>query len=150
MKVRVIGSLFMLLLLSCLSGCGKPSFYSVKGVVKVDGKPAHHVKVAMFPDVAEFKPDSHGFGFGMTDANGEYEIQHPTGDKGLYAGTYKVTLVLWVDGRGKPIPPDAKPSEVPGGVKNKIPAKYESLADTPERVTVPYGGTTRDFDISTK
>jgi len=141
------GFLFLVVL---VCGCGKPSSYPVRGVVKLDGKPAEHVKVAMYPDVAEFKPDVHGFGFGMTDANGAYEIQHPTGEKGLYAGTYKVTLVLWVDSKGKAIPPDAKPSEVPGGVKNKIPAKYESLADTPERVTVPYGGTTKDFDISTK
>jgi hypothetical protein len=134
--------------LAALAGCGKPSMVPVKGVVKLNGKPVPHCKVGFFPDTDEFDPDKHGYGYGVTDAAGAFEIQHPGGEKGIYPGRYKVTLVLWVDGKGKPIPADAKPSEVPGGVKNLMPMKYESLGTTPETVTVPSGGLEHTFDVS--
>lgn len=135
-------------LLTVAAGCGKPSLTTLKGQVKLNGQPAAKCKVALFPDVSEFNPEKHGFGYGICDENGNYEIQHPQGEKGIFPGTYKVTFVLWVDNKGKILPPDTKPSEVTGGVKNKFPDKYEKLALTPERVTVPSGGTTKDFDIS--
>ena len=130
------------------SGCGKPPMVALKGRVTFNGKPLKGCKVGLYPDVAEFNPDKHGYGFGLTDANGEFEVQHPGGEKGIYPGTYKVTFVAWVNNKGEPIPPSAKPSEVPGGVKNLLPTKYESLADTPERLTVPSGGTEATFALT--
>jgi hypothetical protein len=121
-------------------GCGKPSMVPVSGTLAFKGKPLKGCKVGLYPDVENFDPARHGYGFGITDANGAFEVQHPSGEKGIWPGKYKVTLVAWVDAKGNPIPPDAKPSEVPGGVKNLLPAQYESLADTPERLTVPSGG----------
>lgn len=122
------------------AGCGKPSMVSVKGTLTYKGKPLAGCKVGLYPDVENFNPEKHGYGFGITGKDGEFEIQHPNGEKGIWPGKYKVTLVAWVDSKGNPIPPDAKPSEVPGGVKNLLPSQYESLADTPERLTVPGGG----------
>jgi hypothetical protein len=130
------------------SGCGKPPMVSVKGVVTYNGKPLKGCEVGLFPAVENFDPNKHGYGFGITDENGNFEIQHPNGEKGIYPGEYRVTFVAWVDSKGNPIPPDAKPSEYPGGVKNLLPSKYESLADTPERVTVPRSGLEKSFDLS--
>jgi hypothetical protein len=120
----------------------------VKGVVTMNGKPLQGCKVGLYPDVADFDPNKHGYGFGVTDADGRFEIQHPSGEKGVWPGTYKVTFVAWVDSKGKPAPPDAKPSEFPGGLKNLLPARYESLADTPERLTVPKGGAEPTFALT--
>ncbi|VTR98424.1 hypothetical protein [Tuwongella immobilis] len=133
------------LLLVC--GCGKPPFVPVTGTVTMNGQPLAQCKVGFFPD-GEFDPDRSGYGFGITDAQGKYEIQHPQGEKGIYPGSYKITLVLWVDSKGNVLPFDTKPSEVKGGVKNKLPAKYESPSSTPESVVVPSGGTTKDIAVA--
>ncbi|MBY0457395.1 MAG: hypothetical protein K2V38_08670 [Gemmataceae bacterium] len=131
-----------------LTGCGKPPMVPVKGVVKAGGKPVPSCRVALFPDVPDFDPAKHGYGVGTTNEQGEFEIQHPDGTKGIWPGRYKVTFVAWVDSKGKPVPPDAKPSEVPGGVKNLLPDKYESLSETPERLTVGGDGAKADFDLT--
>lgn len=122
---------------------------SVDGVVTLDGKPVEHCKLAFFPDVQQFNPDRHGFGFAVTDAQGRFEVQHPQGDKGIWPGDYKVTFVLWVDSKGNPLPYDSKPSEVEGGVKNLFPPEYESLASTPERASIRRGENHLEFAIST-
>lgn len=134
--------------LTAATGCGKPTLTTLKGNVKLNGQPVPKCKVSLFPDVSEFDPERHGFGSGICDENGNYEILHPQGGNGIFPGTYKVMFVLWIDSKGKVLPHDTKPSEVPGGVKNKFPEKYENLSTTPERVTVPAGGTTKDFNIS--
>lgn len=131
-----------------LPGCGKPPMVPVKGVVTFHGKPLPGCKVGLFPDVDGFDPAKHGYGYGITDAAGAFEVQHPGGEKGIYPGRYKVTFVAWVDSKGRPIPPSAKPSEVPGGVKNLVPAKYEGLSTTPETASVPSGGADLTFDLT--
>lgn len=150
--MTAVPRLFPLVLLAAVAliagGCGKPSMHTVKGTVKLNGKPVPNCKVALFPDVDEFNPDKHGFGSGMTDESGAFEIQHPQGEKGIQAGRYKVTFEAWVDGKGKSVPATAKPSEVPGGVKNLFPQEYEAPSTTPERLDVGMGGTTKDFDIT--
>jgi len=129
-------------------GCGgTPAMVPVKGVVKLAGKPLAHCKVGLFPDVEGFDPTKHGYGFGMTNAKGEFEIQHPNGTKGIWPGTYKVTFVAWIDSKGKPVPPEMKPSEIPGGVKNLLHDKYETLSDTPERLTVTKEAAEVTFDL---
>jgi hypothetical protein len=107
-------------------------------------------KVVFYPDTAKFDPDRHGYGFGMTNESGQFEIQHPNGTKGIVPGSYKVTFVAWVDGSGNPIPPESKPSEVPGGVKNLLPDKYESLGTTPTRLTVLGDNSEANFDLETR
>lgn len=133
-----------------ICGCGTPPFQPISGMVTLDGKPLPHCKVGFFPDVTEFKPDTHGFAFGMSNEKGEYEAQHPKGDKGIYAGKYKVFFEAWVDKKGNPISPESKPSEVPGGVKNCVPAKYESPETTPITASVGSGGGKFNFDLSSK
>jgi hypothetical protein len=143
-------ALFALLAVAPLfaAGCGKPAKHAVTGTVKLNGKPVPHCKVGLFPDVAEFNPDKHGFGYGITDESGAFEVQHPQGEKGIQTGRYKVTFEAWVDSKGKPLPADAKPSEVPGGVKNLFPDIYQAPSSTPESIDVGAGGTRKEFDIT--
>jgi len=120
-------------------GCGKPPMHQVQGTVRLGGKPVPGCKVGFFPDATSFDPTRHGFGFGITDAEGKYVIQHPQGETGIWAGDYKVTLVAWVNKKGEPLPPDSKPSEVEGGVRNLFPDAYEAPSTTPERAVVRKG-----------
>ncbi|MFM7837528.1 MAG: hypothetical protein ACKPJD_37530, partial [Planctomycetaceae bacterium] len=79
------------LAVSVICGCGKPPMRQVTGTVTLNGKLVEHCKVGFFPDVTEFNPDRHGYGFGVTDATGKFTIQHPQGEKGIWSGDYKVT-----------------------------------------------------------
>lgn len=131
-----------------LAGCGSSSPVEVKGTVTFNGKPAAGCKVCFFPDTDQMDPEVHGYGYGITDQSGAFTIKHPNGTDGIKPGSYKVIFVAWVDSKGKPAPPDAKPSEYPGGLKNLFPEKYESPRSTPESVTVPSGGLQKDFAIT--
>ena len=133
--------------LVALVGCGNPTLYPVTGTVTFKGKPLENCKVIFYPDVDVVNPDKHGFGFGVTDKNGHFEIQHPQGEKGIRAGRYKVAFVCWVDSKGKAVPFDAKPSEYPGGLKNLPGDKYEAPSSSPEVLTVPKGGISKDFHL---
>lgn len=141
-----------LIVLACVVlsafGCGKPLMVKVTGTVSFKGKPLKGCKVGFSPATSDFDPERHGYGFGITNEQGQFEIQHPSGTPGIFPGTYKVTFVAWVNNKGEPIAPDAKPSEVPGGVKNLLPSKYESIADTPETVTVPKSGANLTFNLT--
>jgi arylsulfatase A len=46
-------------------------------------------------------------------------------------GLREKTLVAWVNKAGETLPPDIKPSEVEGGVKNVFPDAYEAPSTTP-------------------
>lgn len=136
------------LAVSVICGCGKPPMRQVTGTVTLNGKLVEHCKVGFFPDVTEFNPDRHGYGFGVTDATGKFTIQHPQGEKGIWSGDYKVTFTLWVDNKGKALPMETKPSEVEGGVKNLFPLAYEEPSTTPESVSVGSGENSFNFSIT--
>ncbi len=138
----------LVMVVALVSGCGKPPMQSVAGTVELNGKPVSNCKVGFFPDTEHFDADRHGFGFGITNEKGEFTIQHPQGEQGIYAGKYKVTLVAWVTKSGKPLPVDTKPSEVEGGVSNLFPDIYEAPSTTPEKVTVTKGENSFKFAIS--
>jgi hypothetical protein len=144
-RVALVLSLAVLPLLA--TGCGAPPQYPVSGTVSFKGKPLEGCKVIFYPDVSLVNPEVHGFGFGVTDKNGRYEIQDPQGEKGIRAGRYKVAFVCWVDSKGKAVPFDAKPSEYPGGLKNLVGDKYEAPSSSPEVATVTVGGGTIDFNL---
>lgn len=149
-SLRQAGSFLMLLalLIGLVGGCGKPPMRQVTGTVSLNGKLVEHCKVGFFPDVAEFNPDRHGFGFGVTDAAGKFTIQHPQGEKGIWSGDYKVTFTLWVDSKGKALPMETKPSEVEGGVRNLFPPEYEAPSTTPESVSVGSGENSFSFSVT--
>ena len=129
-------------------GC-KPSVAPVKVKVTHDGKPVESCKVMFVPDVET--PDPKQIGYGNTDASGECEVVlMMTGEKGLPPGTYKVTFEAWKDKKGKVLPPTAKPSEVEGGVIDRLPQQYKSVGSTPERFTMKADTTGHEFQITGK
>ncbi len=132
------------------AGCGKPPMMTVTGTVKLDGKAVPQCKIGFFPDTEQFNPDRHGYGYGITDKDGHFEIQHPQGEKGIYAGKYKVTFEAWVTKKGQPVPADSKPSEVEGGVKNLFPDLFAEPSRTTEKVVVKAGANVFDFNIASK
>ncbi len=142
--------LCLLFLSHCLVGCGKPPMRSVIGTVTLNGVAVENCKVGFFPDTEQFDTNRHGFGFGVSDKEGKFAIQHPQGEKGIWAGKYKVTFVAWVNRAGKSLSVDTKPSEVEGGVKNRFPEMYEAPSTTPEKVTVARGDNEFHFHIKTK
>jgi hypothetical protein len=139
----------MALLVLVVAGCGKPPMQEVQGTLTLNGKPIGNCKVGFFPDTEKFDTNRHGFGFGVTNDKGEFKIQHPQGEQGIWAGKYKVTLVAWIDQSGKSLGIDTKPSEVSGGVRNLFPDIYEAPSTTPERAVVKRGENTFNFDIVT-
>jgi hypothetical protein len=138
------------ILASISVGCGKPPMMSVTGSVKLDGKAVPNCKVGFYPDTEEFNPDRHGFGAAITDSAGQFEIAHPQGDKGIWAGKYKVTFEAWVTKAGKPVPADSKPSEVEGGVKNLFPDLFAEPSRTTEKVVVANKANEFNFNIVSK
>ncbi len=130
-------------------GC-TPTMQSVSGTVLLDGKPVGNCKVGFFPDVELFDSTRHGFGFGVSDADGNFTIQHPQGEKGIWSGKYKVTFVAWIDKSGRSLGIETKPSEVPGGVHNRFPDIYEAPSTTTEKATVKSGENVFKFDIKSQ
>jgi hypothetical protein len=60
-------------------------------------------------------------------------------------------LVAWVTKDGRDIEPEAKPSEIPGGVLNRFPDEYESPGTTPLSVSVKAGDKNFfEFNVASK
>ncbi|QDT66668.1 hypothetical protein V22_39390 [Calycomorphotria hydatis] len=79
-----------LLLLTVLIGCqssDQPPLVPVSGVVSLDGKPLEGVSLQFSP-VAGGRPS-----FGMTEANGMYELIYVREEKGATPGQHDVTLM---------------------------------------------------------
>jgi hypothetical protein len=129
-------------------GC-QPSAAPIRVKVTHDGKPVDNCAVRFVPDVET--PDPKQIGYGNTDANGECEVALlMTGEKGLPPGAYKVTFEAWKDKKGKAVPPTAKPSEVDGGVTDRLPQQLKSVGTTPERFTMTAGTTSHEFQFTGK
>lgn len=136
-----------LVALSLLVGCGAPGIdvklAPVTGVVTKDGKPLPEIKVLLeTADPAAKAPML----FGITNAEGKYEIQTASGEKGAPVGLYKVYLAE------TKAPAEFDYSAAKGGgppkVTSVIPANYQSPKTTELSVDVSATGAT--YDISVK
>lgn len=129
-----------------LIGCGTPGIdiklAPVTGVVTKDGKPLSDVKVMLESRDPSSKAPML---FGVTNAEGRYEITTSAGEKGAPAGLYKVYLSQVQ----APATFDyAKPSA--GGPKKNadlIPANYQSPSTTELSVDVSATGATYDIVV---
>ena len=110
---------------SCSSGeARKPTYPTVGKVVLPDGKPAEHASVVLHPlgDAAGV-PRPHG----KVGADGSYKLTTYDTDDGAPAGEYRVTVELWLGGRG-----DEPPA-------NRLNAKYSMPESSGLTATVGTG-----------
>jgi hypothetical protein len=133
--------LFLLGLLSLgllpLAGCNKdPGLVPVSGRVTFEGKPVKEVIVNFQP--AETTPGNGALG--GTDADGRFTLTDSRGQRGAYAGEYKVLFYPALPAGVK----EGDAADVVGGrVRGRsIPEIYLNVNSTPLRATVPAGGCT--------
>ena len=118
---RTIPLLGLVALTALFAGCGpsRPETIYVKGVVTLDGNPVEGAAVLFSP--TDGRPAS-----GITDAQGEFELQTFAPRDGAILGTHKVTVTL-KKVTGVAADPDGLSGEVsPGGMQIKwiVPEKY--------------------------
>jgi predicted small lipoprotein YifL len=120
----------LLAALAAGAGCGKsgPTLYPVTGkVIGADGKPLEHATVVFHPvgaaNADALRPR------GKVGADGTFTLtSHTTGD-GAPAGDYRVTVELWLAGKG-----DEPPA-------NRLPVRYAKPDLSGLKATVNAGPT---------
>jgi hypothetical protein len=121
-----MGACFVLLAL-VIAGCSKPGWletYPVKGVVRVDGKPAKDAMITFHP--REQTGERPYIPTGKTNENGEFTLSTFVADDGAPAGEYDVTITWPV--RYNPI------STLWEG--DKLKGRYEKKQNSPFHVTI--------------
>ncbi len=121
---------------SVLAGCGDGlEREPIIGMLTMQGKPIIGASVQFFP--ATGTPGEGAIG--TTDNDGKFTvISSRNRDTGVPAGKYTVRVSLLVDGKGKPLPPDALQADFPDA-RESIPSPY-STAASPIEVQIPDGG----------
>jgi len=90
-------------LASCSKSAGRKPTFPVSGrVLLPDGKPAEHALVVFHP-VGEAGEDV-GKPHGKVGADGNYKLTTYDTDDGAPAGKYRVTVELWLAGKGEEPP----------------------------------------------
>jgi hypothetical protein len=115
-----------------LAGCGGagPEMGSVKGTVKLDGKPVQGARLEFHPQEGH-KPPS----YGLTDEDGYYSASFSDTLDGVYLGP--VLVQVWMDDVTMV---DGQP------VQEEFPTRYNR--DTELKRTVDAGTNTFDFDLT--
>ena len=154
MRLDGIGLAICALLMLAVPGCGQggrsadqPALVPVSGTVTLDGEPAPGVGVMFFPVGATRGATC----YANTDQAGRYELLAGGAEqKGAPVGEYKVTCSKYVMPDGTPFTSDGSESPEMAGAKEAFPAKYSQQDTTELKATVPEGGGTIDFDLTTK
>lgn len=89
-KSSVVVCLFMI---GLFSGCGGDySIVSVSGTVTMDGKPEAGIQVAFGPKPVGDNLSPGPYSLGVTDENGEFELESRYGNRGAIVGPHRVTF----------------------------------------------------------
>jgi len=136
--------------LLCTSGCGEEvnvpdMMVPVTGTVTLDGKPLAGATVSFVPDGSTQGAGS----YGVTTADGKYELQGTQGGVGAAVGHYRVIITKLVMPDGSPIPADT-PSATDIGAKDLLPAIYSSYDVGTLTAEVPAQGGAIDFALKSK
>ncbi len=145
-------ALFTFVLALALPGCFGQSvpppppedLVPVSGTVKIGGKPAAGVSVSFLPEGSTGGNGS----FAVTDSQGFFELEHyQTHESGVPKGRYTVRFSKFLKQDGTPVPEGVSPY-MAGGFQS-IPAMWSDpgQAGDHNKVTVPTGGKTFEFDI---
>lgn len=136
MFVKRLLGLALLSVVSLGCGSGGPEIASVKGTVKMDGKPLANASVV-------FSAQGSRPAGAMTDENGQYELTFTEGRRGAIPGKNRVMIFTAAD-----------PSETPDGKpipaqKETVPIKYNTETEL-EFVVEEGKENIADFNISSE
>jgi hypothetical protein len=148
---RVGHSLLACAGLTWLAGCSSkvnvpPKLVLAVGKVTLDDKPLTCASVIFVP-----RDHTKGTGgFGVTDAEGRYEVRHQSNEVGIESGTYNVVFSKIAMPDGSPIPDGKNAADV--GAVEVLPPK---LSNPPAElginvVTVGADGGAFDFELRSK
>lgn len=149
---------FALLVTIATLGCGggasdldRVPTHPVTGVVTLNGTPVEGAQVTFNPEAR----DGRG-AFGLTDAEGRYELATFEAGDGAVAGKYIVTMAKY-DTPPAPegevseeeyVPPEAGGGAAEAPPKNLLPDQYRQMHTSNLRAEVKEGDNTFDFALS--
>jgi hypothetical protein len=112
-------------------------------MVRIGGRPAEGVRVLLTPTGATRGTG----GFGVTDAEGKFELIHRSQQKGIVAGEYVATFSRFLMPGGKPLPANESPFAV--GARESISSRWSDPAKKGSHniVKVIGDGKSLDFGI---
>ena len=128
------GSRFVMAMLACLAGCGKPEHPEVgrvSGVVTLDGQPLPEATVM-------FQPTNGRASIATTDSAGKYSLIYLDGVPGAKLGEHKVIIRTEIPGE------DGQPPIA----KEKLPKKYHEQTELTAEVKP--GSNTFDFPLTSQ
>ena len=137
MKQAILGLLLVGLAVGCGGGSGdRPETGPVAGKVTLDGQPLADATVTFSPDSG--RPSS-----GVTNANGEYELDYTVDVKGAKVGSHKVSISTFKagDAEGEGSESQAVPEKVPPQYNRETTLTFE---------VKPEGHTDANFDLQSK
>ncbi len=144
--------LVMGLVAVALMGCGGapagPVVVPVTGVITLDGAPLADAKVLFLPNEKTSNPCT-----GTTDAAGKYTLTQST-FQGATPGSYKVTVEVYQQKDGKPVPEEMKNDMMQliamGRAKQILPPKYADASKTTLTAEVTEPKAEVNFELVTK
>jgi hypothetical protein len=127
-------------------GCGgetapNEDLVPAAGSVRVGGQPAAGVRL-LFTPVGSTTGTG---GFGITDAEGKFELIHRSQKKGVVTGEYVVTFSRFRMPDGKPLPDGQSPFT--SGARESIPTKWSDPTKKGSHNTVKVTGDGKSLDF---
>jgi hypothetical protein len=135
--------------LAALVGCSAgdanlPELVPVSGTVTLDDKPLAKATVTFIP-VGTTRGDG---GFATTDENGRYQLLSLQRKPGAPVGAYRVVISKRVMPDGSDVPDESDVAPIDSPAREMLPPQYSSEQDSTLSATVPEGGGTIDFPLT--
>lgn len=135
-----------------IAGCGgnkdglKLELVPVTGTVTLDSKPLAGASVIFTPHGSVQGLPS----YGITDANGKYDLKYGNTENGAPIGMHRVTVSKFAQRDGSPFPANMPPEEMSAAGVEHVPPKYSNSEITELFADIPAGGKTFDFALKSK
>jgi hypothetical protein len=123
-----------------------PELLGVNGVVTLDGQPVQDAVVCFHPIGTTRGTEA----FGRTDADGHYELKSRHLGTGTPVGEYRVIVSKFVMPDGSPLPDDKDFDPMTANVRQVLSPQYSNPENSTLKATVPQGGGTIDFPLTSK
>ena len=151
MPSRLTRFVALLLVAALAVGCSKkdpnaPELLGVDGVVTLDGQPLEDAVICFRPIGTTRGTEA----FGRTDANGHYALESRHLGEGTPVGEYRVMISKLVMPDGSPLPDSKDFDPMTTRTREILPGRYSNREHSELRATVPEGGDTINFDLTTK